>query len=189
MAYSEYTLTGFSPFLEQLRIAFAEPLPADYVCSTCGRVSADNAVLPCGHIVCGRRCPSMRGQSQCFLDGTPFKACELVHLRVPLSGLERRRVFCNVGGTKCPNFDGELSDLIGHMANCRGGANVEEPPAPDAAVDDAAAQIGGLKEKPEEWELVDADDVDATARRRQRHCPRSPWITRKARVYANVELE
>ncbi|KAL3226841.1 hypothetical protein MRX96_024668 [Rhipicephalus microplus] len=55
MAYSEYTLTGFSPFLEQLRIAFAEPLPADYVCSTCGRVSADNAVLPCGHIVCGRR--------------------------------------------------------------------------------------------------------------------------------------
>ncbi|KAH7976084.1 hypothetical protein HPB52_008625 [Rhipicephalus sanguineus] len=119
MAFWEYTLAGFSDFLEQRHIAFEVPMPASRVCSVCGRVPSSTVMLPCGHVSCEMCRGKFFEGSRCPFDGRAFMEGELVRLRVQLSDLESRRVFCLMGGNKCPTFSGKLSELRDHMRHCR----------------------------------------------------------------------
>ncbi|XP_072140631.1 uncharacterized protein [Dermacentor andersoni] len=121
MASWEYTLTGFGDFLEQRSVAFAEPLPASRVCSTCGRVPSSSVLLACGHVMC----EDCRGEGfeglTCPFDGRASTKGQLVRLRFELCDLEQLRVVCMVGGRKCAAFAGKLSELRDHMLHCRSG--------------------------------------------------------------------
>ncbi|KAL1470263.1 hypothetical protein MTO96_024432 [Rhipicephalus appendiculatus] len=119
MEYWQYTLTGFSDFLEQRRIAFAEPLPACRICSICGRLPSSTAMLPCGHVSCEQCRGEFFEGMECPFDGRAFTQGQVVWLCFQLSDLDNLRVFCLVGGNKCPTFAGKLSELRDHMRHCR----------------------------------------------------------------------
>ncbi|KAL1470259.1 hypothetical protein MTO96_024428 [Rhipicephalus appendiculatus] len=119
MEYWRYTLAGFSDFLEQRRIAFAEPMPACRICSICGRVPSSTAMLPCGHISCEQCRGEFFEGMECPFDGRAFTEGQLVRLCFQLSDLDNLRVFCLVGGNKCPTFAGKLAELRDHMRHCR----------------------------------------------------------------------
>ncbi|XP_037529296.2 uncharacterized protein LOC119406636 isoform X2 [Rhipicephalus sanguineus] len=122
MAFWEYTLTGFGEFFEQRRVTFAEPMPADRVCSICGRIPSNAVVLPCAHVSCLQCKVEVCAAKQCPLDGTAVTEEELVPFETDACYLERWRVVCIVDGRKCPsNFSGKLSDLRAHLTRCRGG--------------------------------------------------------------------
>ncbi|KAH7976078.1 hypothetical protein HPB52_008619 [Rhipicephalus sanguineus] len=122
MAFWEYTLTGFGEFFEQRRVTFAEPMPADRVCSICGRIPSNAAVLPCAHVSCLECRVEVCDAKRCPLDETAVTEEELVPSRTDSCYLEKRRIVCVVGGRKCPsNFSGKLSELIAHLPICRGG--------------------------------------------------------------------
>ncbi|KAH7976088.1 hypothetical protein HPB52_008629 [Rhipicephalus sanguineus] len=99
MAFWEYTLTGFSDFLDQRRIAFEEPMPASRVCSICGRVPSSTVLLPCGHVSCEQCRGEFFEGTRCPFDGRAFTEGQLVRL--------------------CSNFSGKLSELRDHMRHCR----------------------------------------------------------------------
>ncbi|KAH7976127.1 hypothetical protein HPB52_008686 [Rhipicephalus sanguineus] len=181
MALWEYTLTGFSTFFEQRRVAFAKPLQADRVCSTCGRVPSITVVLPCSHVVCtdcrikvvlGERCP---------FDRMAFNASEPDRHHFQQSELQDRRVFCTVGGRKCPNFSGRMSDLMEHMLRCRSiDVNCgkcrrpvpselvvehyrscgEEDPRRTVPVERDAEELEDVDSDRQQWTLADACDDD-----------------------------
>ncbi|KAH7976680.1 hypothetical protein HPB52_018035 [Rhipicephalus sanguineus] len=119
MASWEYTLTGFGDFLEQRRLAFTQPMPASRVCSICGRVPSDTALLPCGHVLCVQCQREVFDGMECPFDGCAFTEGQLVRLRFELTDLEQLRVVCIVGGRKCAAFSGKLSELRDHMRQCR----------------------------------------------------------------------
>ncbi|KAH7976090.1 hypothetical protein HPB52_008631 [Rhipicephalus sanguineus] len=119
MTFWEYTLAGFSDFLEQRRIAFEEPMPASRVCSICGRVPSSTVMLPCGHVSCEQCRGEFFEAGRCPFDGRAFTEGQLVRHCVQLSDLESRRVFCLMEGNKCPTFSGKLSELRDHMRHCR----------------------------------------------------------------------
>ncbi|KAH7976080.1 hypothetical protein HPB52_008621 [Rhipicephalus sanguineus] len=140
MAFWEYTLTGFDDFLEQRRLAFAEPMPASRVCGICGRVPSSTVLLPCGHVSC-EQCQQREvfEGMECPFDGNAFDEGQLVRITFQPSDLENRLVFCIVGGRKCPSFAGKLSELRDHMRHCRSidvtCAKCERPVASEVAVD------------------------------------------------------
>ncbi|XP_075525065.1 uncharacterized protein LOC142557246 [Dermacentor variabilis] len=139
MAFWEYTLAGFNDFLEQRRVAFAEPMPTSRVCSICGRLPSSTVVLPCGHALC----EDCRGEDfegmHCLYDGIAFTEGQLVRLRFELCDLEQLRVVCMFGGKKCATFAGKLRELRDHMRHCRSEevkcAKCHRSVARDAAVD------------------------------------------------------
>lgn len=70
----EYRLCGFSPALHMKPTWFQAPLPATRVCSICGVVPKNMALLPCCHPVC--QCcfqVFVSKESVCSLDGKQFK--------------------------------------------------------------------------------------------------------------------
>ncbi|KAH6921530.1 hypothetical protein HPB50_002110 [Hyalomma asiaticum] len=139
MAFWEYTLTGFGDFFEQRRVAFVEPIPADRVCSTCGRIPGEAVLLPCGHLSClqckGEVCEAKR----CPFDGEAVTEEKFVLVRTDESFLEKRSVVCVVGGRKCASFVGKLSNLRDHLYHCRSGdvhcVKCYRPVAREAAVE------------------------------------------------------
>ncbi|XP_070377053.1 uncharacterized protein [Dermacentor albipictus] len=139
MAFWEYTLAGFNDFLEQRRVAFAEPMPTCRVCSICGRLPSSTVLLPCGHALC----EDCRGEvfegMECPYDAIAFKERQLVRLRFELSDLEQLRVVCMVGGKKCATFAGKLCELRDHLRHSRIGevkcAKCHRSVARDVAVD------------------------------------------------------
>ncbi|KAH6921532.1 hypothetical protein HPB50_002112 [Hyalomma asiaticum] len=139
MAFWEYTLTGFGDFLEQRRVAFAEPIPADRVCSTCGRLPSEAALLPCSHVLCLPCTAEVCDAKRCPFDGEAVTEEELVLVHTDESFLEKRRVVCVVGGRKCASFTGKLSKLRDHLYHCRIGdvhcVKCYRPVAREAAVE------------------------------------------------------
>ncbi|XP_049513036.1 uncharacterized protein LOC125940651 isoform X2 [Dermacentor silvarum] len=139
MAFWEYTLTGFNDFLEQRRVAFAEPMPASRVCSICGRVPSSTVLLPCGHVLCDECRGEVFEGMECPYDGRAFTKAQLVRLRFELSDLEQLPVVCVVGGKKCAAFVGKLCELKDHLRHCRSGevmcAKCQRSVARDVAVD------------------------------------------------------
>ncbi|XP_070376889.1 uncharacterized protein [Dermacentor albipictus] len=119
MAFWEYTLSGFSDFLDQRRVAFTEPLPPSRVCSVCTRVPSSSELLPCGDVLCEECQGQVFKRMECPFDGRTFSKGELVRLRFELSDLEKLRVHCIVGGKQCANFAGKLSELRDHLRHCR----------------------------------------------------------------------
>ncbi|KAH7950712.1 hypothetical protein HPB51_028255 [Rhipicephalus microplus] len=120
MAFWTYPLTGFGDFFEQRRVAFAEPMPADRVCSICGRIPFNAVHLPCAHISCLRCKVEVCNATQCPLDGTAVTEKKLIPFETDACYLERRRVVCVVDGRMCSsNFAGKLSELKLHLASCR----------------------------------------------------------------------
>ncbi|XP_072140633.1 uncharacterized protein [Dermacentor andersoni] len=119
MASWEYTLTGFNDFLDQRRIAFTEPVPPSRVCSICSRLPSSSELLPCGHVLCEECQGQVFERMECPFDGTAFSKGKLLRLRFELCDLEKLRVHCIVGGTKCANFYGKLSELREHLRHCR----------------------------------------------------------------------
>ncbi|KAH7932325.1 hypothetical protein HPB51_029355 [Rhipicephalus microplus] len=78
MAEWEYTLTGFSDFLERRRVNFVEQLPQNRVCAVCGMVPSRSLILPCRHTLC-RLCRSqITEQNGCPLDGRQFADADLL---------------------------------------------------------------------------------------------------------------
>lgn len=117
MPFAEYVLTGFDGFLERRRVAFIEPLPATRVCSSCGLVPSQSALLPCGHVLC-LICKGLTVKEvKCPLDGRVFADTQVVSLSFRQSDLEQLHVRCIAGGEHC-SFAGKLSDLECHLAHC-----------------------------------------------------------------------
>lgn len=143
----EYTLTGFSDFLDQRRIAFTEPMPASRVCGICGRLPSTTVVLPCGDVFCELCLEEVCGETKCPFDGRAFTERQLVRLRFELSDLEQRRVVCILAGRQCAAFDGQLSELRDHMRRCRSMdvkcAKCNRPMARDVALDHYKQCIDG----------------------------------------------
>ncbi|KAH7934648.1 hypothetical protein HPB51_028987 [Rhipicephalus microplus] len=140
MAFWTYPLTSFGDFFEQRHVAFAEPMPADRVCSICGRIPSHAVHLPCAHNLCLRCKVEVCNAKQCFLDGTAVTEKELIPFETDACYLERRRVVCVVDGRMCSsNFTGKLSELKRHLASCRGGnlhcTNCNRPVAREAAAE------------------------------------------------------
>ncbi|XP_049512865.1 uncharacterized protein LOC125940573 isoform X7 [Dermacentor silvarum] len=139
MAFWKYTLTGFNDFLEQRRVAFAEPMPASRVCSICGRLPSSTVLLPCGHALCEECRRQVLEGMECPYDGRAFTEGQLVRLRFELSDLEQLRVVCVVGGKKCATFAGKLCELKDHLRQCGSGevkcAKCQRSVARDVAVD------------------------------------------------------
>ncbi|KAH7934514.1 hypothetical protein HPB51_029121 [Rhipicephalus microplus] len=97
MAVREYTLTGFSDFLERRRVGFDEQLPPNRVCALCGMVPSRSLVLPCGHTLC-RLCRSqITEQDGCPLDGRQFADADLLLVVFSEADLEQHRVLCIAG--------------------------------------------------------------------------------------------
>ncbi|KAL3197910.1 hypothetical protein MRX96_044636 [Rhipicephalus microplus] len=117
MAVREYTLTGFSDFLERRRVGFVEQLPPNRVCAVCGMVPSRSLILPCGHTLC-RLCRSqITEQDGCPLDGRQFADADLLPVVFSEADLEQHRVLCIAGGQKC-GFSGKLRDMRRHLAEC-----------------------------------------------------------------------
>ncbi|KAH6921531.1 hypothetical protein HPB50_002111 [Hyalomma asiaticum] len=139
MAFWEYTLTGFGEFLEQRRVAFAEPLPDDLVCRTCGRLPSEALLLPCGHLSCLQCIGEVCEAKRCPFDGEAVTEDELVSVQTDEYCLEEWRVVCVVGGRRCPSFVGRLSQLRDHLYHCRSSdvycAKCYRPVAREAAVE------------------------------------------------------
>uniref|UniRef100_A0A6M2D418 Putative tumor necrosis factor receptor ovary overexpressed n=1 Tax=Rhipicephalus microplus TaxID=6941 RepID=A0A6M2D418_RHIMP len=140
MAFWTYTLTGFGDFFEQRHVAFAEPMPADRVCSICGRIPSNAVHLPCAHISCLRCKVEVCDAKQCPFDGTAVTEKELIPFETDACYLERRRVVCVVDEKKCSsNFSGKLSELKLHLVRCRDGdmhcAKCNRPVAREAAAE------------------------------------------------------
>ncbi|KAL3192521.1 hypothetical protein MRX96_058938 [Rhipicephalus microplus] len=114
----EYTLTGFSDFLDQ-RHAFTEPIPSSRVWGICGRLPSITVVLPCGDVFCELCLDEVCGETKCTFDGRVFSERQLVRLRFELSKLEQRRVVCIQAGRQCAAFNGQLSELREQMRRCR----------------------------------------------------------------------
>ncbi|KAH7934513.1 hypothetical protein HPB51_029120 [Rhipicephalus microplus] len=120
MAVREYTLTGFSDFLDRRRVGFVEELPPNRVCAVCGMVPSRSLILPCGHTLC-RLCRSqITEQNGCPLDGRQFADADLLPVVFSEADLEQHRVLCIAGGQKC-RFSGKLRDMRRHLAECVGG--------------------------------------------------------------------
>ncbi|XP_072140632.1 uncharacterized protein [Dermacentor andersoni] len=147
MAFWEYALTGFNDFLDQRRIAFTEPVPPSRVCSICSRLPSSSELLPCGHVLCEECQGEVFERMKCPFDGRTFSKGELVRLRFELSDLEKLRVQCIVGGKKCANFAGKLSELRDHLRRCRGfdvkSAKCQRSVVCEAAVDHYRQCSGG----------------------------------------------
>ncbi|KAL3203596.1 hypothetical protein MRX96_011960 [Rhipicephalus microplus] len=94
MPFAQYVLTGFDGFLERRRVAFIEPLPATRVCSSCGLVPSQSALLPCGHVLC-LICKGLTVKEvKCPLDGRVFADTQVVSLSFRQSDLEQLHVRC-----------------------------------------------------------------------------------------------
>ncbi|KAL3215136.1 hypothetical protein MRX96_034227 [Rhipicephalus microplus] len=120
MAEWEYTLTGFSDFLERRHVSFVEQLPPNRVCAVCGMVPSRSLILPCCHTLC-RLCRSqITEQDGCPLDGRQFADADLLLVVLREADLEQYRVLCIAGGRKC-GFSGQLRDMRRHLAECVGG--------------------------------------------------------------------
>ncbi|KAL3192526.1 hypothetical protein MRX96_058943 [Rhipicephalus microplus] len=140
MAFWTYRLTGFGDCFEQRRVSFAEPMPADRVCSICGRIQSNAVHLACAHILCLRCKVEVCDAKKCPLDGTAITEKELLPFETDACYLERRRVVSVVDGRKCSsNFSGKLSELKRHLASCRDGdlhcAKCNRPVAREAAAE------------------------------------------------------
>ncbi|KAH7966348.1 hypothetical protein HPB49_015454 [Dermacentor silvarum] len=114
----EYTLTGFSDFLERRCIAFAEPMATTRVCGVCGLVPYSSLLLPCGHVLC-QLCKDQNATETdcCPFDGRKFTDADSVLLTFKQSDLVQHRVFCVAGGQEC-SFAGKLSELRDHLVQC-----------------------------------------------------------------------
>lgn len=117
MATWEYTLTGFSDFLEQRNVSFTEPMDSARICSVCSVVPCRSIKLPCGHVLCQLCRRQVTGQDGCPVDGSKFTEADLVVMVFKQTDLEQHRVLCIVGGQKC-GFSGKLCDLNHHVAQC-----------------------------------------------------------------------
>ncbi|KAH7986601.1 hypothetical protein HPB51_026639 [Rhipicephalus microplus] len=120
MAVREYTLTGFSDFLDRRRVGFVEELPpnrglrrmrhgAEPVSDIALRSHAVQAVQKSDHRANG-----------CPLDGRQFADADLLPVVFSEADLEQHRVLCIAGGQKC-RFSGKLRDMRRHLAECVGG--------------------------------------------------------------------
>ncbi|KAH7976584.1 E3 ubiquitin-protein ligase PDZRN3-B [Rhipicephalus sanguineus] len=118
----EYTLTGFSEFLEMRRVAFAEPMPATRLCGVCGLLPSRTSQLPCGHVFC-ESCKAQLPQGKdrcCPFEGKKFADSEVHSMSIELRELEQRRIVCAAGSRVC-GFSGKLSELADHLARCGSG--------------------------------------------------------------------
>lgn len=114
----EYTLTGFSDFLERRCIAFAEPMATTRVCGVCGLVPYSSLLLPCGHVLCQLCKDQNETETDCCpFDGRKFTDADSVLLTFKQSDLVQHRVFCVAGGQEC-SFAGKLSELRDHLVKC-----------------------------------------------------------------------
>ncbi|XP_077523028.1 TNF receptor-associated factor 6-like [Amblyomma americanum] len=116
-----YTLVGFSTELDWRRLDFLKPLPQNMVCSTCGLVRPNTALLPCAHTLC-ETCYQQRaegGPHICPLDGYQCQEEDLDWRELRVEELLRRKVKCWNEGNGC-DFVAAVSRIALHFqGNCR----------------------------------------------------------------------
>ncbi|XP_065295284.1 uncharacterized protein [Dermacentor albipictus] len=116
MSGSEYTLTGFSDFLEGRRVTFVDPLPSMRVCGLCDRVPSRSLLLSCGQVLCEPCRNQIKEQEPCPFDGKDCFAGNFVPQDYELAELDEYRILCP-NSEDCA-FTGTLSTLMEHLVNC-----------------------------------------------------------------------
>ncbi|XP_072140667.1 uncharacterized protein [Dermacentor andersoni] len=118
MPSSEYTLTGFSDFLERRRVTFVDPLPSTRVCSVCGMAPSRSLLLSCGHVLCEPCRAQIEEQEPCPFDGKDCLDSNVVPQDFKLAELDEYSILCP-NSEDC-DFTGTLSTLMQHLVNCTG---------------------------------------------------------------------
>ncbi|KAH7973386.1 hypothetical protein HPB49_000540 [Dermacentor silvarum] len=116
MSSSEYTLTGFSDFLEHRSVTFVNPLPNIRVCGVCGIVPARTLLLSCGQVFCEPCRAQIKGRELCPFHDEDCLEADVVVLDFKLSQLDKHVVLCP-SGENCA-FTGPASALKEHLVNC-----------------------------------------------------------------------
>ncbi|XP_077493494.1 uncharacterized protein LOC144104391 [Amblyomma americanum] len=102
-ASPQFTLVGFSPELDWRPLTFLKPFPANRVCSACGLVRKETAILPCMHVLCSccyEQC-TQDGAHECPLDGSRYQEDDVNMFDFPTDDLLRREVKCWNEGSGC----------------------------------------------------------------------------------------
>ncbi|KAH7973385.1 hypothetical protein HPB49_000539 [Dermacentor silvarum] len=123
MSGSEYTLTGFSYFLERRRVTFVNPLPNIRVCGVCGIVPARTLLLPCGQVLCEPCRAQIKGRELCPFHDEDCLEADVVVLDFKLSELDKHVVLCP--SVRCPKCGQPVvrNVAVDHRRRCSGAAD------------------------------------------------------------------
>lgn len=110
----EYRLHGFSTALHMRLTPFQAPLPASRVCSICGVVPKNTALLPCCHPVCQSCFEAFVTEGNvCSLDKMKFREDQVDWMEFSEQQLLRHPVFCWNVDAGC-KYQGPVMSLPHH---------------------------------------------------------------------------
>lgn len=99
----QYTLVGFSDKLDWRPLRFAKSIPQNKICTACGLVRRNTALLPCLHVLCDfcyEQC-AQDGSRVCPVDGLHCHDEDVDWKHFPPNELLKRKVKCWNAGSGC----------------------------------------------------------------------------------------